>query len=411
MKAKILAVRKEEKSTCYLCSISLGDYVDNLPKSYQDYDIQRQIVKNVYLDTLVDTVLGKKHIPPIVLVLEPKKFKAEKSFLDISEFKILDGLQRTFRLKAIKDTIDYCFENLDGDERYLEWSKYKFSHAFSKDLEELNSNTTVLRTVYSAWDQEGDDFLTDSFRDNDQWFEIWTGLKPDQEVRKMLTLNAGHKPVSTRHQIELLFLNLLAKFKTGKGKDFVIKRDKEISSYHYSKSRDCGTFHFAHVITSLLSLLDAKPVTTTTGLIQNIQSGKNGIEEYMSKLNTKFLKQFVSFLVTVDKALADEFPETGLQWMGREVSLAGLFGGIGFYAREESISNEKALSKFERMVKSKPELLNLDEFETTRNNKLDLSKINFGMVNRKAVFSATKKLLSATRPKKVDWVLELGAKK
>eukprot|EP01047_Picozoa_sp_COSAG01_P028049 COSAG01_NODE_1872_length_9006_cov_523.219153_2_plen_83_part_00 len=73
MKAKILDHREGNGATCYLCSISLEDYIDGLPPTFQNFEIQRQIVNNVYLDRLIETVLEKRHIPPIVLVLEKGK--------------------------------------------------------------------------------------------------------------------------------------------------------------------------------------------------------------------------------------------------------------------------------------------------------------------------------------------------
>jgi hypothetical protein len=63
MRATILDQRDDGHTRCYLCKLSLEDYIQGLPKTYQDYDIQREIVSNVYLDTLVDTVIARRHIP------------------------------------------------------------------------------------------------------------------------------------------------------------------------------------------------------------------------------------------------------------------------------------------------------------------------------------------------------------
>lgn len=117
MEAQILDTRVEAARTCYLCRITLEDYLTSLPRAYQDYDIQRGIVSNVYLDHLVQTVLDKKHIPPIVLVVDKGKFSIIKgnTALSIKTFKILDGLQRTHRLKAIKDTVEFCKKRIPED--------------------------------------------------------------------------------------------------------------------------------------------------------------------------------------------------------------------------------------------------------------------------------------------------------
>ena len=68
MKGKILDKIKEKDSTCYLVKIQLKEFVTSLPEGYKDYEVQREIVNNTYLDTLIDTVLEKKHIPPIAQV-------------------------------------------------------------------------------------------------------------------------------------------------------------------------------------------------------------------------------------------------------------------------------------------------------------------------------------------------------
>ena len=147
-----------------------------------------EIVTNVYLDHLVDTVLAKGHIPPIVLVVSAGSYTIASNILDISAFKILDGLQRTYRLKSIRDTIQLCVESVSDPDEYLAWNQFKLSRHFSARLRELNSSTNVLRAVLatrgSAWD--GRDILS-TYRDNAQWFEVWANLSPAEEVSKMLT--------------------------------------------------------------------------------------------------------------------------------------------------------------------------------------------------------------------------------
>jgi len=407
MKATILDSRDDVREKCYLCKITLEDYINGLPSTYRDYDIQREIVTNVYLDHLVDTVLSRRHIPPIVLVVEKSQFKQKTTEVQIETFKILDGLQRTFRLQAIRKTIDFCINELDKNEDYLKWNKFKLSRSFSAALKVIESNTDVLRSILTFQKKKSDDALLDSFRKNDQWFEVWTGLSDQDEVRKMLMLNAGHKPVKTRHQLELLFLNLLPILRSGEGKDFKLVREKDISATQFSKRRECGSFHFAHIVTSLLSFYEGKPVAPTTGLIQSIQSNDTGIEEYTDFTSPEFLKDFVAFLVRLDGLLAEQYPGIGVYWMGREISLAGLFGALGSYAIKQAEKRQTVMKRFSDLVKSHPKILDLDQFEAQRNN-VDLSKVNIGNVNRAAVFSAVQELLENPNPKKVDWRKHFG---
>ncbi len=402
MKATILDYRDEGESTCYLCKLSLEEYIQSLDDTYQDYEIQRGIVSNVYLDTLVETVLGRRHIPPIVLVAENGHCSRREQDLRVDKFKILDGLQRTFRLQAIRKTITFCCENLDRQENYLEWSKFKFSRNFSNSLREINSNTDVLRAVASVFMEKGEAELLKSYSQNGQWFEIWKGLSPDAQVKKMLTLNAGHKAVKTRHQLELLFLNILPVLREGEGKDFTIVRERETSATRFSKDREPGHFHFAHIIAGMLSLYEGKAVGTSTDVIQDIQESDVGIEKYAKFTTPDFLKSVVTFLVGLDKQLSEQYGGNGILFMGREVSLSGLFGGIGAVSENCDRSRLDEMRRFLQIAKTNRGVLNLEQFEQVRNS-VDLSKVNIGNVNRKAVYSAVSDLLTAKNPTRVDW--------
>ncbi|RYZ91431.1 MAG: hypothetical protein EOP06_06910 [Proteobacteria bacterium] len=402
MNGKILATRTERGSDCHLCEITLEEYVLGLSEAYQDYDIQREIVSNVYLDRLVDTVISKGHIPPIVLVVAGEDFTRIGDKFEISDFKILDGLQRTFRLQAIRKTIRYCIDNIDDPLEILNLSKFRFSRQFSSDLGEINSNTSVLRTILEAQAEHGIDFVRNTFATNYQWFEIWVNLSLSDEVRKMLTLNAGHKPVSPRHQLELLFLNLLPILKANEADEFTLVREKEVSATQFSKNRACGDFHFAHIITSLLSLAEGKPVPPSTTVIQGIQNDEEGIDKYADIITPDFIQAFIHFLISLDQTISDQYPENGPQWMGREIVLSGLFGGIGASAVENEESREDVMSRLAAIVEGNPEILQLDEFEKARNN-VELSKVNIGNVNRRAVFMATKSLLEEDSPSELNW--------
>lgn len=408
MKAAILDRRDDDGgAVCFLCRITLLDYIQALPSTYRDYDIQREIVSNVYLDHLVDTVLSRRHIPPLVLVADSSALFVDAGSLKVNTFKILDGLQRTFRLQTIWKTVRYCTENLDPTKDYLSWSKFKFSRTFSQDLQAFDSNTDVLRAVVTLFQELGEPGLLSVFAENPQWFEVWTGLTPEEEVRKMLTLNAGHKPVKTRHQLELLFLNLLPILREGEGQQFQLVRERDISSTQFSKGREPGTFHFAHIITSVLSLLAAAPVAPSTGLIQEIQSSDSAFDLQSELADPAFLKAVVTFLVQIDRLLAEQYGDIGTLWMGREVSLAGLCGAIGAVAEDSGQDRKLVMSRFIDAVRSSQQLLNLEQFERVRNS-LDLSKVNIGNANRRAVFSAIKETLGNSPPPIIDWRRHFG---
>ena len=292
MKAKILERFEEKDSTCFLTSISLEEYISTLPSDYKSYEVQREIVKNTYLDNLITTIIERNHIPPIVLVIEEGEYTVDKSDIQINQYKILDGLQRTFRLKLIFDTIQLLITQLKSKEiDILELTKLQLNRQFKDDLLRIDSNSAILFELKEFAKKEGEEKLEQLFK-RKQWFEIWQGLSPDQEVTKMLILNAGHKPVKTKHQLELLFRNIIPILQKVDFPEFELVREKEISSIQYSKSRVPGQFHFSHIITSVLSLSEGKTLTSNTNLIQKTQSNYFNEEVFDKFLHIDFLKEF-----------------------------------------------------------------------------------------------------------------------
>jgi len=136
---------------------------------------------------------------PIVLVVDKGSFKQEEKQLDIDSFKILDGLQRTVRLQSISKTINFCLKIFLILMSF--WGGISLS--FQRTSLPRCAILIPIRTYFVLFLQGLQDFgkegLRNTLSNNGQWFEVWTGLTADEEVKKMLTLNAGHKPVKTRH--------------------------------------------------------------------------------------------------------------------------------------------------------------------------------------------------------------------
>lgn len=403
MEAKILERYHEKDSTCFLTSIVLKDYVDSLPSDYKSYEVQREIVKNTYLDNLVTTITEGNHIPPIVLVIEEDEYSDRDNNLLINKYKILDGLQRTFRLKIIFDSINLLSAKIEENgERILDYSKLQLNKSFKEDLIQIESNSTILYELTSFAKKEGEKKLTDLFNRR-QWFEVWQGLSPDQEVTKMLILNAGHKPVKTKHQLELLFRNIIPILQKVDFPDFELIREKELSSIQYSKSRRPGQFHFSHIITSVLSLSEGKPLTTNTNLIQKTQANYFNDEVFDRFLHIDFLKSFLRTLIDIDSAVCTHYNDIGIKWMGRETSLVGMFAATGKHINENYVKPTQALNFLKNKIDQNPSLLALNEFEKHRNN-VDLAKVNIGNVNKKAVYNGLSSILDESSDK-IDWSL------
>lgn len=386
MKVNVLDTFAEGDSICTFCKSSLEEYIKSLDENFMSYDVQRGIVKNVYLDRLVDTVFENKYIPTIVLI-SSEEFKPQCDTWEFKKFNILDGLQRTYRLKVISDSIDLIERAVKEGVDPCNTPVISFARQYKDQVKGINSNRGLLDKLISLKKDNVD--LRQRFDNNSLRFEVWTNLTEKQEIEKMLILNAGHKPVSTRHQLELLFSNL--KKDLNDTINFEIVYDKDQSPIQFAKKRKPSQYHFAVLISSLFALVTGKLVTTNQDLIMELQDGfKDEENELLNIITPDLLHNFIICLKDIDNALEKEYGEDGLQWFGREVVLIGIFAVVGRNAKE--IGFDFSLKSFTANFCDKVGFLNLESYEKERNS-VKLNKVNIGNLNKKAVSRATEYLL------------------
>lgn len=395
MHYNVLDSKEEGGSKCFLVRATLKEYLVSLPKDYDEYSVQRSIVSNVYLDRMIHTVLDKGHIPSITLITTDQNIGS--STHTSNEFKILDGLQRTYRLKVISDTKDLFLQKIAGQVGDL--SDFQIKRRFREDLVSIGSAGNILISIKNHFEKYGKDNLESCFSENFQWFEVWVGLTPEQEVKKMLLLNAGHKPVNIKHQLELLFLNLLPIMTENKSHNITIQREKEVSATSFSKARKVGDYQFSQLIAALVSYVNRFPVTTNTMFVESMQNDQGKLEEFVEMFSYKFLEDFIHALYILDVAASDAFGSNGVQWMGREVSLAAMFAAIG----STTDSPNELRNIAERLAKNF-NLVNLTEYEAARNS-VDLAKVNVGNINRISIFKGFESLIRFDFSHNIDWAL------
>lgn len=406
MKLTVLDTIQEASATCYLCRISLEDYINGIPDDYESYFVQRGIVKNKYLDNLWDTIANSKHIPQIVLLTE-KPVEKSGSIITVksSSIRILDGLQRSKKLSILWNTVKFITSDLKDNK---ELSEIRVARNNSGKIKSLECDPKTFRNILSTYrENDGNkDHLINLFSHNFLWVEIWTGLNQDAQIKKMLILNAGHKSVNIKHQIELLFFNYFGILEHSLNGIKII-REKEQSAISYSKNREIDSFHFAHLISAFESLNQGKAVTTNSDF-----SAEKSFEEpdsddiEFNTVNTETIRYFSETLLRLNNKLSS--PE-GIRWLGREVVLVGIFGGIGAYAQQQLEGDTiSALQSFDSRIDEFAATISLSKFEKARNS-LELSKVNIGNVNKRAVFQATIEFLENSSAQPFDWLRHFRA--
>ena len=386
---------------CYLCGCSLAQYMENLPDSYNDNEIQRGIVKNVYLDRLVDTIMHQDNIPTITLVGQDITVSDDGKHIEMSNFKILDGLQRTHRIHEIWKCMKY-FQNRTDQKELTTLSKFKLTRLLSKDLAKHGCDISIFWELLSEYKlNESIDRYWKYFLGNVQWFEIWENLTLKDETKKMLVLNAGHRQMDIRHQLELLFLNVLPmlnQISTENGNKEII-RNKDKSDTMYSKNRIVGEYYFSHIISAALSYICCSEITTNAELISDLQDKTIPLDENSAY---ESMQRLMCNLMELDHLLYTKYGDVGVKWIARETVLVGLFAAIGKYEQKENVDGFKRLY-------SRIDGLNLMEYESSKDKSVEISKVNIGNITKKAVSKATTDLLSSdTDSFKIEWSVYFG---
>jgi len=382
---KILSKREEANkgriNTCYICEGTLEEYVKSIPDRYKEYDIQRGIIKNnVYLDKLTKTILENKFIPSIVLVANKDDditIENNTLILKNQSYKILDGLQRSYRIKQIYQAYNLYLNLVNEDKKsFIETlTKYKISREFKKKLDNYKTDISYLWFIIEFY--KNNKINKSIFKDFIQWFEVWVGLDKNEQINKMLVLNAGHKSMDLKHQLELLFLNVVPEKYLN---EFI--RSKDISSATFYKKKEKGDLHLTHFISALIAFDKSVPILVNQQYLQEIHENPDiELEEVKKYFMENNLELFIDFLKSLDELIETTYGKTGLEWIGRESVLIGLFAAFGKYF-ELNYNNDiqklaQCLNNIKELLEENIKNINIEAFNDAKTS-VNIAKVNIG---------------------------------
>lgn len=382
-----ITILKEKKlqngKKWYLAVCNLLEYIESLKDEFFNYDIQRRIVKNSYLDKLWTTISSGDPLPSITLTANVKGDIGNSS---VDEFEILDGLQRTFRLWAIK-YLDDLLKRMNTQDVSVLIEKMRKDENGKRLLDSKVINRSILRKLLTD-DKINIENLMNCYAQQDIVLNIWSGLNDEQIINKMLTLNAGQRSVSSTHQFELMFLHYFKKLEVPKGVQIIRERDDEYFSVK-KKERKCGQFLMSSIIIAIQSLIERKPVRIQT--VNDLRTNDSVVEESSASFFTKDnLEAFINLLLKLDKKFDND--QIG-SWIMKDTTLSGLFAAIGAVYNQGWTYNVPLMLDFihNKITVLNDENINYGEFNDAYNN-LSSVTVNIGNAVRKAVYIYFKNL-------------------
>lgn len=374
---------------------SLLDYLESMNDDSFSYTIQRGIVQNKYLDSILEAVENVSPLPPISLIAEGE-IDASKGELEILSFNILDGLQRSYRLWI-----------------YLQFSKiaemypninYRDASAILREAEPNFSKAVAPRQIRGLFDTESAinvRTLKQHYGDYPIYVYLWFNLPEKEAVKKMLILNAGQKKMPIHNQYELMYMHIFDHLALIEDDIELIRiKDERVNSIKKG-NRLIGQYVIPTVVIGLQSFIEGKPVRLSEDMLYeaNIEYSDDYINEKSIELffDDQFIKEFVKNLNMLDKKLCTN-DDIALKWLSKDTVISGILGGFGKYIRGYYRDDSSFASEANQMLYSliterlKQGIFHLDEYEQ-QYAMLSSVRINIGMIVRKAISEYTYKLI------------------
>lgn len=393
---------KSDDDRWFLGKVDLWTYLSNLDEDSFNYEIQRGIVTNPYLDTILESVNDKTALPPFSLVTSSVVECEDNLYVVINDVNILDGLQRTYRLWLYKLISETAIRN--GLENYRDVTNM---------LKEKNQNMLRIispRQIRSLFDRESSINIWNLRQKYEVCFiylYVWQGLSQTEVVKKMLILNAGQKRMSISHQYELMYMQVFNNF-AEEIPGVSLYRSKDARFEDVKKgNRQVGDYPIPSVIIGLQSFIAGKPIRLSSDMLLNAMPAENefiSVQATQLFFNTDFIRNFTEALLKLDHKLCDNNSEA-LAWFVKDTTISGIMGGLGSLIREQNASDEDfANNATNRFVELTESITGVDPFQLEtfydEYNKLASARINIGIILRRAISVYSKGLFSG---KKQTW--------
>jgi len=351
MSLKILGYTKDCRTNTPVvyAEILMNEYLDFVGTDFDRFEIQRKRVDPKKYTRLKEDIVKGALLPGITLAIDPGKVENFENAISKKDSEGLISL-----LKASKDI--YI---LDGLQRSY----------IIKDLAEKDGVT---------------------FKDEQKiLLEIWFEKKIDHLVYRLIVLNSGQKPMSMRHQVELLFMTMKKEIeKEIPGLEIYLEKDETIRS----RSKK---FSFDRIVNGYYAFLTKSPEVERDNLVVKKMNEDEVLSSKEDELNESF-NLFIKYLRIFSDIDVEYYKIYGAHqelspfknWLAEENTIKGFFAAIGKFASDEKRIEriDGALQKLlEKMIaRTDPDPFSLTEFRQIRNG-IDAKKVNVGFGTRKLI--------------------------
>lgn len=326
--------------------VSIDDYLILVGENYDKFKLQRRREQHKGYDRLQSDIQKGALIPSITLALEPIKASSfietvrtqnreaiKERLIDIKDsLYILDGLQRTHKIKQLQET----------------------------------------GTVFN--------------RDQKLLLEIWFEPVIEHLIYRLIVLNSGQKPMSMRHQIELLFATMRVSLSSQiDGLELLVENEEQ-------NRKRAKQFPFERLVTSYKCYLTGSPEVDKDSLVAEKMLEEKILSESEEFLSETFIsfRSFLGKYCNLDEELFRICNGTDLNsfrnWFAEANVINSVFAAIKKLGPQRAARAHTAMDQLLNKLRETPggvDVLNLQDYKIIRESVADPKLYNVGFATRK----------------------------
>lgn len=362
MKVEVIGIAKDVRTNTPVvyAKIDIPDYLELVGKDFESFTIQRRREKHKFYTRMKTDLVNGALLPSITLAVKPEHIPELIPFLETNNFtelskalavpekvNILDGLQRTYILMDM-----------------------------AKDGVQFKEGQTI-------------------------FVEFWIEEKLEHLIYRIIVLNAGQKPMSTRHQIELLFMTLKTKIEeTVAGLTLFTERDgaRRTSAKKYSLDR---------VVTAYQAYITKSSEVQRDNIVAQMLAESDVFDaneaELLEIFNSylKYLGDYSKLDEEICRIYVTQNPEknipTGTNWFGSENVMTSFFAAIAQLRRNE-IYHQRITNAIEALKGTlQPSAVGTDPLDLETLHAIidgfNPRRINVGLATRRLLTNGFKEFL------------------
>lgn len=249
----------------------------------------------------------------------------------------------------------------------------------------LQRTNALRQTLLDLAEEDVPAFLQRSLR-----LEIWLNIPFFPLAYRMLLLNAGQRPMSMKHQIDILSGGLAKDLEDLEGIEIIKMKD------HKRRVRP-GQFHLSTLAQAFQAWMQRSPNVDRTNLVVETMVVDEALESLGIDLTDQDgnqrdgFRQFVDWLLRLDRALGEEQN----RFFANDTVVLGFAAAIGF-AHKNEILQDRLPGAMEQLIaaaeRGEGDPLGVQTFDEIRRS-IDTRRSNVGEATRGLVFKAVREYI------------------